>query len=216
MAARGFSPLRMVTMATPSLVATLERHHAGDPGALEELVAELLPWLHGYVQRKMGPKLRTAEASLDVVQEVLLRVLQKGAAFVPATEDQLLRLVATMAMNRLRDRHDWLAVRVEASQGITRLGDSSTPSTGAARQEQQDFLELGIQLLDPEDALILHERNWEELDFAEIGRRREITADAARMRFNAAVRRLGKLVRQLQAGELNELAPDLPPLDTVP
>ena len=71
------------------LVEALERLHAGDSDALGELVTKLHPWLHGYVRRKMGQKLRAVDTSLDVVQDVLVKVLTKGPRFIPATRDQL-------------------------------------------------------------------------------------------------------------------------------
>ena len=47
-------------------------------------------------------------------------------------------------------------------------------------------------------------REWEGLALAEIGRRLDVSEDAARMRFNRAVRRLARTVRGLRSGNLAE------------
>lgn len=186
----------------------LEQYHTGAPRALELLIERLRPWLWSYVRSKMGPALRVGETSEDVVHEVLLKIFQKGPGFLPRTDDQLKRLVAAIALNRLRDRHDWISVRREVNHAVSHIGDDSTPSQRARHLEEAGLLEVALQVLDPEDALIIHERNWENLDFREISRRRDIAEDAARMRFNRAVRRLGRLVRQLESGDLDDIAPD--------
>ena len=65
-------------------------------------------WVWGYVRKRMGGELRLHETSEDVVQDVLLRLFQAGPALPASDEDAFRRLVATIVINRLRDRHDWV------------------------------------------------------------------------------------------------------------
>ncbi len=213
----------MCPQDSSSTVELLQRHRRGDSGALGELLVRHRDWLWSYVRRRMGAELRRYEASEDVVQDVLRKLIEQGPAFAPQDDDQFRRLVATIVLNRLRDRHDWVhaAKRARAdARGldpleISRIGVAAAsvdqPSRAAERAEEAGFVNLALQLIDPDEAHLIRLRDWEGLEFAQIGIQLDIEPDAARMRFQRAVRRLGGMIKRLQEGDLHELAPDLPP-----
>ena len=63
----------------------LERWHAGDGGALDELLVRDLPWIRRCVHRRLGQGLRQRAETEDFVQEAVLEVLRYGPRFVVGT-----------------------------------------------------------------------------------------------------------------------------------
>ena len=116
--------------ASDSSVQLLARAHDGDAEAVDALIARHRDWLWSYVRRHMNDGLRHFEASEDVVQDVLRKLIQRGPRFIPRNDDEFRRLVATIVINRLRDRHDWVNAgvrqggeeRIEADDAPTHIG----------------------------------------------------------------------------------------------
>ena len=85
-----------------------------------------------------------------------------------------------------------------------RRDTAPSPSHEVERREREACVRLGIELLELDDREVILMREWEGLALAEIGRRLDVSEDAARMRFNRAVRRLARTVRGLRSGNLAE------------
>ena len=178
-------------------------------------------WVWGYVRKRMGGELRLHETSEDVVQDVLLRLFQAGPALPASDEDAFRRLVATIVINRLRDRHDWVHAARRARGREPRSGaldpsrvapsDPSErgPARVAQRNEERERLELALEAIEPEDARLIHERDWAGRSFRELGALLDLQEDAARMRYQRAVRKLGSMMALLNEGRERELAPEL-------
>lgn len=83
-----------------------------------------------------------------------------------------------------------------------------TPSKRMEQQELEAWLRLGVELLNENDREVIVLRQWEDLPFEEIGKRLEITANAARMRNERAVGRLAKLLGRLRRGNLADILQD--------
>ena len=206
---------------SPTTLELLQRWHAGDRRALEELLALHVPWMRNYVRRRMGLELRAFQTSEDVVQDALASFLQHGPAFLPENEAQFRGLIAKVVLNRLRDLHDHAHAAKRdlarehslASSGVSRIGafarSTERPERVAEESELQGFLRLALQLIEPGDRELIELREWERLEFAEIGRRLGIQPDAARMRFNHALARLRKQVQALQTGRLDDLCAEV-------
>ena len=200
----------------PDTLELLERWHGGDVGALERLIELHLPWIRRYASARMGRELRAFESSEDVVQHALASFFQHGPSFVPQNEAQFRGLLARVVLNRLHDLHDYATAarrdraREQAlpSSGVSRIGaharSADSPTRAAEDNEARSFVALAMQLIDPEDRHLIRLREWEQREYADIGRELAITPDAARMRFQTAVARLGKQVKQLQSGALDE------------
>ncbi|MFT5152131.1 MAG: RNA polymerase sigma factor (sigma-70 family) [Planctomycetota bacterium] len=198
----------------------LENYHSGDASALDAILAQHRDWLWSYVRRNMGKHLRALETSEDIVQDVLRSLIERGPAFVPQDDSQFRRLVATIVLNRLRDRNDYVnAARrdmrrdLSGSAGqVSRIGAAApsvdSPSQAAVRNEQVEFLELALELLPSEDAYILRRRRWDEASFDEIALEIESTGAAVQRRHLRAITKLGGLIRMLEAGDLSSLVPD--------
>ena len=86
---------------------------------------------------------------------------------------------------------------------------SGTPSKEAQRLEEEAYLRLGMELLDPEDRRILVLRQWDGLSFGEIGQQMGLSAEAAWMRHSRAIQRLSKKVGRLRRGDLSFLVEEV-------
>lgn len=119
--------------------------HAGDDGALHRLVEHHLPWLRQHVERRLGLVLRQNADTGDYLHEVIVEFLRDAPRFQARDQEQLRGLLASVAENTLRDRHDWyrakrrdLARRAPLSPDSVLSLDpalvrSTTPSREAAR-----------------------------------------------------------------------------------
>ena len=204
----------------PRSVDLLRSAYGGDRKALNDLLALHRGWLWSYVRRHMGAGLRAFETSEDVVQDVLRNLILRGPHIIPRHEDDFRRFVATIVVNRLIDRHEWIHAdrrsrgqecgQDEVDGALRGAADRSqeTPSRVAIRKEESDQVELALQLIDPDEAHLIRLREWEGLSFDEIGTRVGATSDTARKGFGRAVRSLGRMLRKLDSGDLSDLAPD--------
>ena len=143
-------------------------------------VAEFLGLCSSLVQRSIRvrhrvPGVQSVLSTADVGQEVLLAVVRgiEGKQFVPETPEQLLRLLATMARNELRDqiRHQH-AVRRDQRRHLA----EGNEALERAAQEQpsplevvttKELLEQVLRLLTPDERTLVTLRRqnytWEEI-----------------------------------------------------
>jgi len=183
------------------------------PGAqLDALVRDHLPWIELQVRRRLGPTVRTEVDTQDVVQEAFLDVLLHGPSFATADRERFRKLMARIVENNIRDRFRHMhrlkrdrQRRVgEASDSILELdppaASVSSPSAHAVAAERREWVLLAVELLQPEDRDVLRLRDWHELEFADIGERMGISAEAARKRYHRALPRLAAKVIELRRG----------------
>ena len=181
------------------------------PDDLDHLLQDQLGWLQGYVRKRIGPHLRVHDDSLDFVQGALVDLLKRDATLNVSDEASLRALLAQIVENNVKDRHKWLhrakrdPAREEAAASDTLLGeagawkDVTTPSQIVDRNETREWMREALELLGDEDreVILLHE--FERLSHREIGERLGISTDAARVRFQRALPRLAKKVRELRS-----------------
>ncbi|MBK8976921.1 MAG: sigma-70 family RNA polymerase sigma factor [Planctomycetes bacterium] len=190
----------------------LRRWHAGEQGALQELLQRDLGWIREHVQRRLGGLLRQKGETQDYVQDAMVEVLRYGPRFVMHDRDRFRGLLVRIIENVLRDRHDWFTAKRRAIQRERPLPDDSVidldlslesvtrPSEHAARGERESWVRLALELLPPDDRRVILLRQWDELPFEEIGARLGCSTDAARMRFQRALPKLARKIEELRAG----------------
>lgn len=184
----------------------LQRVHADDPTALHELLARDLPWIEAQVRRRLGAALRARAETMDFVQEAMVHALKHGPRFVVSERDQFRALMVRIVENALRKQHrfhhqqrrDADRQQPMPSESIIDLDASKqSPSAAAARSEHRALVQLAIELLDATDREIVRLRHWDGLPFADVADRLGVTEDAARMRFQRALKRLARLVSRI-------------------
>ena len=79
------------------------------------------------------------------------------------------------------------------------------PSEEAAARESQEWVRLGLELLDPEDRQVILLREWHGLGFTEVGSRLGLSENTARMKFQRALPKLARKVKELREGRVAEL-----------
>ena len=74
----------------------------------------------------------------------------------------------------------------------------------AIRHEKEEFLDLALSLLSPDDRRILELRELKQMSFPEIGEELDISPDTARMRHKRARPRLIETIERLRRGDIDE------------
>src|SRR5688572_23070159 len=141
----------------------LERWNGGDELALAELLRLHLPWINAHVRKRLGGVLRAKEETEDIVQEALIDFLRYGPRFKVSSESNLRALLARIAENVLRDRHDFFTRhRRQAARespipedSVLELDagsrDSQHPDRQLDKRMWQAWVHLALELMEPED-----------------------------------------------------------------
>lgn len=179
---------------------------------LDRFVREHLPWIEREVRRRLGDVVREDAETRDVVQEALVEVLVDGPCFTTSDRERFRGLLLRIVENNIRDRHRRLhRKKRDRRREVGRATDSlleldppadpvTTPSVHAAAREQQEWMFLAVELLAPSDRDVIRLRDWEQLEFEEIGARLGVSAEAARKRYHRALPRLADKVLELRRG----------------
>ncbi len=190
---------------------------SGDRRALGALLDEHLSWISERVHHRLGEKLRRKEETCDLVQDALVQFLRYGPRIVLSDGRQFRALLARIAENVLRDKHDWFTAQRRAiarerplpSDTLLNLdlprSKIETPSKAAARNEREGWVRLGVELLEPADRELIVMRDWQKLEFSLIGEKLTISGDAARMRYRTALCKLSAKVGALRRGKIVEV-----------
>jgi RNA polymerase sigma-70 factor (ECF subfamily) len=179
------------------------RVRAGEAQAATDLVRQYEPEIRRAVRLRLtDPRLHRLVDSMDICQSVLANFFVRVHAgqFELDKPEQLLRLLVTMARNRLLDqarkqraqRRDARRLDAGADEYLTNLADATarTPSHILAGKELLQAVRA--QLTDEERDLA--ERRAQGMDWAEIGKDLGASPEALRKRLSRA---LDRVTRQL-------------------
>lgn len=195
----------------------LEQWFKGDRKSLDTLVQQNLPWIHARVSQRLGGLLRAKGDTCDYVQDAMVQFLQYAPHFVISDENQFRALLAKIVENALRKKHHWYTARRREIARERPLPSDTllcldpirekvrTPSQSVGQHEDEAWIRLGMEFLDPDDRDVLVLRNWDNLSFVKIGEKLEMTADGARKRNKRAMLRLSKIVASLRKGEFDTI-----------
>lgn len=221
-ASRRPTPLvrRLPAASMPGVTRTRElllRWHEGDAGAMAELVEQELPFVRREVHKRLGPRLRRHHDTDDIVQATLLQALRSAPRFLVSDRDKLRGLLVRMTENALRVQANHAVrqkrdlrreVPMPASSGTALDLDAAASSTGpeqaAERNEVRDWVRLALELLAPEDRIVILRRDYDERSFAEIAAELGTTEDAVRMRHRRARPRLAATLLRLRRGDVDD------------
>jgi len=189
----------------------LQRWKDGDNGALAALLNRHLPWVQRLVHSRLGAGLRRKAETCDFVQDAMVQFLRYGPRIVLQETKQFHGILARIAENTIRDKNDWFKARRRAvsrekplpSDTVLELDPprdrkETTPSRAAAANEEEAWIRLGVEFLEPADRELVVLRQWEDRSFIEIGEELGITPNAAEKRYRQAVHRLGDMIGELR------------------
>ncbi len=202
-----------------SITGQVLRVQRGDVDALQRLVADHLPWIEAHVRRRLSPLARRDGDTQDFVQRALLDVLRDGPKFAIDDPAAFRALLARIVENTLIDRVRYLQREARDPRRERPLpGDSvllldaparsvTAPDVHAERNEQQAWLRLALELLDPEDREAIRLRDWNGTSFAEVGRSLGLGEEAARKRYQRALPKLAEKLELLRRGGVRDALP---------
>lgn len=173
-----------------------------------------LPWLRAYVQRRLGPFLRSRADAEDYVQDVLLKALRFSPPGPLQEQDQVRAWLGRSVENVLRDENDRLraqkrdARREQPVASDTRLPfdpphkDVTRPSQVAGREEERARVRLALACLPSSDRRLIVRRDFDGASFAEIGDELGVAEEAARMRYRRSLCKLAERITEINREEL--------------
>ena len=181
----------------------IDRARDGEHAALNELFENCQDYLLFIANHQLDQDLHAKIGASDVVQETMMVAHNKFGNFEGSTRKELLGWLRGILVNDLRTTHrhykqvDKRQVEREDNQNnSTNLpnaaGSIYTPGTQASIAEESTRLNAAISELSEEYQLVLKLRNWQQLQFSEIGEEIGKTAEAARKIWTRAVLELEK------------------------
>jgi RNA polymerase sigma-70 factor, ECF subfamily len=192
--------------SVPNLESSMMLFHkakAGDREALDRLYTRYLPRLSRWASGRLSPTSRHLEDTSDLVQEVLIRFLDKVDEFDPQHPGALMAYLRTALLNRIRDVSRYVARRPDRvdvdKADEAQVATPLSPYEECVAKETTERYEAALQRLseDEQAAIILKV----ELDYSNEEMAQELnkpSADAARM---FASRALLKLAREMAKAE---------------
>ncbi len=170
-------------------VDLLSRARTGSHQALGALLESCAGRLLGLIRLRLGPQLRRQLESRDILQTTLLRAFERIEQFEGEDRATLGAWLARIADHEIRDRRDYFRRQKREAAlnvGLEEVGAGLAAQvrgvlTRVLQDERQRQLETALETLKPEYREVILLRRFEELSFAEVGRRMGRGADACRM-----------------------------------
>lgn len=175
-------------MEAPATVDLLQRAKAGSSEAVNLLYERCGGRLLSYIRLRMGRELRARLESGDILQATFLKSLTHLHQLGASETGSLMAWLARIADNEIRDRVDYQQrQRRDAAREVPIEDEGAFRAAGRSAltqiilDEEALRLEEALDSLSPahREAILL--RKFEELSFAEIGRRVGKSEDACRM-----------------------------------
>jgi RNA polymerase sigma-70 factor (ECF subfamily) len=167
---------------------------AGSPDALNQLYDRSAGRLLAFVRLRLGPDLRQRLESRDILQAAMLRSLERIRQFEGHETRSWMSWLTRIAENEIRDRVDFQhRQRRDAARDLP-LDDEApiravtrSALTRVIQDEESRRLEAAMDALSDAHREIILLRTFQELSFAEIGKRLGKTEDACRMLMTRAL-----------------------------
>lgn len=193
----------------------LRRARGGDAQAQDRLFALYQERVLRRVRRRMGPALREFDQSIDIAQSAMGDAVRDLDRFRGQDEQELLRWMAVLVENKLRNRarrwnaRDRMSPLVAAAAGEDSIapdpaGKQETPSEVAGRVERIARVHAAIAELPEERRRVIELRDLEQRPWADVAAILGITVKAAERRHARARVQLAALLAR--EGEDDSLA----------
>jgi RNA polymerase sigma-70 factor (ECF subfamily) len=198
-------------MARPTIELVLELQ-AGDSRALHDLVGRYMPRVLRLVRQRLGPNLREKLQSMDVVQDVFIRIMRDVKNFEPRSDASFANWVSRLIANEIAEKFDFFTAQKRAAylevsidppgpdstdRPVLQVADTRSPSPESEYRlkETQHVLEQFLDQLKPRERELIILRDLSEMTFEEIAAEMQIKPDAARIAYGRAKNNLAKIVQ---------------------
>lgn len=191
----------MASSSGPDLIA---QARAGSPDALNVLYDRSAGRLLAFIRLRLGPDLRQRLESRDILQAAMLRSLERIRQFDGHETRSWMAWLARIAENEIRDRVDFEhRQRRDAARDVPLEDDAPIRAltrsalTRVIHDEEARRLETAMDALADAHREIILLRSFQELSFADIGRRLGKSEDACRMLMTRAMTALTMKMAEL-------------------
>lgn len=181
-------------VSSPETSELLQRARDGSAEALNRLYERCAGRLLGYVRLRLGPELRSRMESQDILQAALLKSVRSLEQFRGGDPQAFLAWVTRIAEHEIRDRVEHQRrQRRDAAREVPLEDDAPVPAITRSAlsrlllDERARRLEAALETLAPDHREVILMRRFEDLSFADIGRRLGRSEDACRMLFARAM-----------------------------
>lgn len=196
----------------PEIVALIQRLQAGDTAALAELFDKHREKLRRMVHLRLDHRLGGRVSESDVLQEAYIDALKRIDHYFDKPDQPFFGWLRLIVGQRLADIHrEHLAQKRNASREVPMnaggtdsaclaaclLGNFSSPSNAANRNEVYGRLEQALNQMDPIDREVLALRHFEELSNTETATLLGILPAAASKRYVRALARLKVILESI-------------------
>jgi RNA polymerase sigma factor, sigma-70 family len=174
----------------------LRRAKAGDPEALNRLMARYRPRLIRWAAGRLPANARSLFDTGDLVQETLLRAIQALDGIEIEEPGRFQAYVRTAVLNRVRDQVRWARKRPGTDDAIEDVEDPTpSPLDRAIEADVLERYERSMEQLPDVQRLLVHLRLELRYSYEEIAAIVERSSpDAARMAVSRAIRKLAELM----------------------
>lgn len=197
----------------PATSLLVRRIRDGDRRALETLLQQEVPWIRKIVHRRLGGVVRAMHDTDDVVHDLVVRILTRGPVLQVESRSHFQNLMACMVRNSLCSKAkpnraqpapggaDRVALDLDRGVATTTIA----PPDAASKAEECAWLWLAVEFLDDLDQDVVRLRAVDGLTFGDIGERLGMQENAVNRRYSRALKKLGRVIRELRAGRLGRL-----------
>ncbi len=166
----------------------LQQAREGSQDALNLLYERCAGGLLAFIRLRLGKDLRSRLESRDILQATLLKSLDHLNEFRGTETRSLMAWLARIAEHEIRDNADFHhRQRRDAAHEVPIEDDAPLPALTRSAlsrvilDEEARRLEEALDALEPAHRDVILLRKFEDLSFAEIGRRLGRSGDASRM-----------------------------------
>jgi RNA polymerase sigma-70 factor (ECF subfamily) len=166
----------------------LQRARCGSPEALNLLYERCAGRLLAFIRLRLGKELRLRLESRDILQATLLKSVEHLGELKGDQTQSLMAWLARIAEHEIRDCADFHhRQRRDAAREMPLDDDAPLPALTRSAlsrvilDERASHLEAALETLSADHREVILLRKFEELSFAEIGRRLGKSEDACRM-----------------------------------
>ncbi len=207
-----FSPARQdgVPSAEQAIERLVREARDGSKSALGRALEENRKYLLLVANRALDDKLRSKVGASDLVQDTFVEAHRGFEAFRGNTPQEFYAWLVGILRHRVANsvrRYSQVKRRdVGREQPLALLegalerlkDDALTPGTSFLARDEQRRVRAVLERLEEPWRSVLMERTWQGAAFAEIGARRNCSADAARKTWARAVRKLQELLTDIE------------------
>jgi len=196
----------------PVIAELIARLRTGDKAALAELFDKHRDKLRRMVQLRLDHRLAGRVSPSDVLQEAYIDALKRVEHYFDKPDQPFFGWLRLVVGQRLADIHrEHLAQKRNAGRDVPihggatdsaclaacLLGNLSSPSHAARRNEVYSRLEEALDQMEPMDREVLALRHFEELSNTETASLLEIEPAAASKRYVRALARLKQILESI-------------------